>query len=234
MQKTSEDYFILKEIVSLFSSINESRKKIEGHKSRLELASKEKTKAQQSLISKKEEREFAQTNYNSFTDLLDRIEIRFAKLQEQNGHSYAVQLEKELKDLEIKKEETYEKSFLLLEKLELLDKEIQKLQNFISGFESSFTEISNEVETNIAQEKKSIFSYEKRIHNNVESMPDELQNLYLIAKKKNIIPLAYVINDSCKACGAIISRAIQLDLDTLKKWLNCPICKRILIPSHVH
>jgi predicted nucleic acid-binding Zn-ribbon protein len=120
----------------------------------------------------------------------------------------------------------------ILTALELNELELQEVKGFLSGLEKTILEITHEVETEIAQEEKSISHIDQRLQSLMDELPDDFKMILQKTLTRNLAlgPFTRIEAGSCYFCRYKISRIDESEIDMQKKIKICPQCSRIFLP----
>ena len=142
-------------------------------------------------------------------------------------------IEKEIESLGPKKEDHEIIILELMEKIESLEDGIKVADEFLTGSETTLSNIRKEVAAIVSVEQKEITSSEEeaaRIF--VELNPSDRELLQLTLKRYRFnTPMLKIVDGSCRKCGSVIDRLTASQVEKAVSIEMCSGCNRILLPS---
>lgn len=234
-----EDFFTLKEIMSLDTKMAQHRQVIHEEQKRLErLESMRQTREREYVRAEEQDKVLSnelQAAEKSLTQAQQRIAFLVSQEKQITTGPALLAWEHECQDVRKKitdKETTTLNLMLELEKIEATKLDAEK---FLQGLKQSYLEIKNEVESVEKVETESINKLQSRKEILINSLPQILQRSYLKAHAKHPKDLAFTWESArtCSQCYYQLSSIDSQKIESGELIDNCKGCGRIFLPLKV-
>jgi len=234
---SAENFKILKEINSLTTSSREISDLVAKENKRLQFIEdnrtqrqEEMTVAEQALERLKKEMLRIDNEISTLSSKIDKDKDNRLSLIEDAS---IASMDKQILDLETKKDKFEEELFELLEKAEEEEKKIAEAESFLEGSLRSLTEIKKEVLIKNNGYQKEIDTLSNRLKLLKESLPPQFQDkLEQVFKNKiQISSFTRIKSNSCEFCRRDISRMEETEIEQKLALKTCQGCGRLFIPA---
>jgi len=234
---SAENFKILKEINSLTTSSSEKNDLVAKENKRLQFIEDnrtqrqaEMTEAEQALESFKKEMLRIENEISTLSSKIEKDKNNLLSLIEDAS---IASMDKQILDLESKKNNWEEDLFELLEKAEEEEKKITEAESFLKGSLRSLTEIKKEVTLKNSEYQKEIDTLTNRLKVLKESLPPQFQTkLEQVFKNKiQISSFTRIKSNSCEFCRRDISRMEETEIEQKLALKTCQGCGRLFIPA---
>lgn len=174
------------------------------------------------------------------SETLNQIEDKQLRLAKLEGQLALAATQKEQSAFEnqisILKNEIAELENLYFEKLDKSEKhlfEIDSLQTFYQGSESTLQDIKHEVASQVSKEELIIQNRQVRIDALLDMCHLSVKNLYLELQPKfhPKSPVSYLLDKKCSGCHMQLDSQMRSSLEEGRSLELCPTCSRLIIPE---
>lgn len=231
-----EQFKLLKEISSLFDQREILQDKVIKENLRVEKVIKQRQVREQEKLELQEQLKKASSQEQHIENCLAHSQ---GQLDQAKGHLNSVQTQQQIDALtsEISKLESdinqlEEEGIEILEKIDLLNKNIEEANSFLIGSEESLNEITHEVAEISDDFQKQIEILNQRIHSLTDELNPIFQNKLNTAINKKI-PISIFSRISGGCCDFCKLQLSKVEVDNIERKLNlatCNGCSRIFIP----
>ena len=184
-------------------------------------------------LARQEQKDQDKKAYTSTQQELFEMEkkLKTASQQKERLSEYSPDDQK-IKELSNHIEEYELKGFELIEKIEMIERDLKDHDTFLHGLENTMKEISLESldEKNLhVKEAQNLEERIKRLH---EELPDNFKGVYTRLMSKNFIhgPFTTIQNNACMFCRSSVSKVEESDIDTKFAITHCRQCGRLFLP----
>lgn len=145
--------------------------------------------------------------------------------QMEGGQHQVDVLSERLSDIE-------ERTLELMQSIEDENDKASELNGFLQGFESTFSEIKEEVDSEKTEVCKKITNIEDRIKALFNNLNKDFKQIIHPKLKVDLASscIAFTKSGACSACGKKIEKSQIIEIDKAKHIEQCSLCQRVLIP----
>ncbi len=216
----------LKEIESLSKMRASFVLQNQEHKARLSKLNDKRREAQEQTVKLRQD-------IGAATSRLAAVEARIRTASEQKQRLFDLGSdEKKIASFTTDLDNLEEQGLECLAEMELLERELSAANEFLRGLEKTITEISLEVDGDIAKVTSELQHLDLRHALLLDELPTEFRALLMKTSAKNLAhgPFTRVDAGSCFFCRYKISRTDESEIDMQKNLKTCPQCSRIFLP----
>lgn len=234
-----EEFFTLKEIMSLDTKMGQHRHIVEEELKRLERLELTRQTREREYARYTEQEEVLKRELQAEEKVLAQAQqrIEFLATQENQITTAPALLawEHECKDVRTKVADAESKTFQLMMDLEKTELSLKETKTFLMGLQQSFDEIKAEVAGINKLENDKIKIIQERKDHLLLSLPSHFQRSYQKALAKHLKDLVFswAENGSCVQCFYQLSSLDCQKIETGELIDNCKGCTRLFLPNKV-